>query len=529
MGHLRAFGLAVILASLAACSEVTSTDPSPEFGVRRFQDPLRDSLRGPDLEASYIVVFRPNVSDPVAMTDALLSTHGGRATQRYQQALRGFAAVLTTTAAEAIRRNPNVELVEPDGLASTMTGPQLLPPSWGLDRIDSRALLLDEVYSYQNDGAGVRVYILDTGVMTTHPEYVGRASSGWDFVQSDADASDCHGHGTHVAGTVAGATVGVAKAATIVAVRVLGCTGGGPWSQVIAGLDWVIANHVKPAVVNMSLGGSYTLAINTAVSNTVAAGVTVAVAAGNAGQDACSFSPASAPDALTVGATTRTDQRAPFSNFGSCVDLFAPGTEIYSSIMTGDYQSWSGTSMATPHVAGVAALYLAANPAATPAQVTAAILDGASVDRVTDALTTPNRLLYSQIAGDGVLPPLPPPPPPATDPSTELRLADLDGSSSPVRGGWVATVRVLVQNLNGDPIANAAVRGEWSEGTKGSGWCTTDVDGWCSIIKEGLKKGVASVRFSVYEVQALGKAYTAERNADPDGDSDGTQIVIRRP
>jgi subtilisin family serine protease len=254
------------------------------------------------------------------------------------------------------------------------------------------------------------------------------------------------------------------------------------------------------------------------------------VSAGNQNADACSYSPASTPTALTVAATSRTDARAWFSNYGSCVDLFAPGTEIYSSVKTGGYASWNGTSMSSPHVAGVAALYLAANPTATPGEVSAALLEGATADQVTEGMGTSNLLLYSQIAGAGVLPPLPPPPPPADpDPWDQLRVADLDGTAQPARGSWGATVRILVQDLTGAPVPNAAVYGEWTEGARGSGWCTTGSDGWCSVLKDGIKKGVSLARFGVYSVKVAGIAYAREANVDPDGDSNGTEIVVRRP
>lgn len=518
-------GLAVGLVLSGCADQTPPSGPSEQSPA-----PLFVSTRAELAVARYIVVFRPTALNLDSLTDALIKVHGGKVRYRYRSALLGFAATLPAAALEGIRRNPNVDYVESDGVAS-VTEVVSGTPSWGLDRIDGRDLPLDGVYSYQNTGAGVRVYIVDTGVNLTHPEYSGRVGSGWDFVDNDGDASDCHGHGTHVSGTVAGTTVGVAKGATIIAVRVLGCTGSGPWSQVITGIDWLIANHVKPAVANMSLGGGYSEAVNTAVSNAVTAGITMAVSAGNQNLNACNYSPASTPSALTVAATTRVDARAPFSNYGACVDLFAPGTDIYSSVMNGGYESWNGTSMSAPHVSGVAALFLAANPAATPAEVNAAILDGATLDGVTDAMTgSPNRLLYNQIAGEGVLPPLPPPPPPSPpDPSSEVRVADLDGTAKAGRGSWAATVRILVQDLSGAPIPNASVNGEWTEGARGSGWCTTGSDGWCSVLKDGIKKGVPTARFGVYSVKVAGKVYAAVKNTDPDADSDGTAIVVRRP
>ncbi|MFE5570650.1 S8 family serine peptidase [Amycolatopsis japonica] len=252
--------------------------------------------------------------------------------------------------------------------------------------------------------------MLDTGTDYRQSEFGGRASSGYDFVDSDSDASDCQGHGTHVSGTVGSTTYGVAKGVKIVAVRVLGCNGSAPWSTIVSGIDWVTKNARKPAVLTMSIGGGATSTVDQAVQGAVRAGITVTVAAGNEGQDACNVSPARTPEAITVAASDIQDKRSIFnssqsSNYGSCTDLFGPGSNITSTRNGGGTQQMSGTSMATPHVAGAAALYLTANPSATPAQVTKALLDNATPGKISDTKGSPNKLLYTGFLGGTPNPP----------------------------------------------------------------------------------------------------------------------------
>jgi hypothetical protein len=265
-----------------------------------------------------------------------------------------------------------------------------------LDRIDQKARPLDGTYSYGTTGSGVTVYVVDSGVRMTHSEFGGRATSGYDFVDSDTDASDCAGHGTHVAGTVGGAKYGVAKSVRLVSLRVFGCGGSGLWSDTIAAFDWVVTNHSGPAVVNYSGGGSSYQLVDDAVTRMTAAGVPVVVAAGNNDVDACTFSPAETPSAITVAATDSGDVRAGFSDYGPCVDLFAPGVNVLSSLMDSDTSSgyMSGTSMATPHVTGAVARYLQSNPSATVSQVTAAVLSAATQGVVADAQSANSGLLY---------------------------------------------------------------------------------------------------------------------------------------
>jgi subtilisin family serine protease len=375
---------------------------------------------GTVIPGQYIVVLRePGARGAAGEAEAaaaaatrLAAQVGGEVLYVYDRALNGFAvrvpAEQAAAAAATLQDDPNVEYVEPDRVAQTVDtlGTQT-GATWGLDRIDQANLPLNSTYTYPNTGAGVHAYIIDTGVRTTHSQFSGRVGNGYTAINDGRGFVDCNGHGTHVAGTVGGSTHGVAKGVTVHAVRVLDCNGSGSNSGVIAGVNWVTANRVAPAVANMSLGGGASSALDTAVSNSIAAGVTYAVAAGNENQNACNVSPARTAAALTVGATTSTDARSSFSNFGTCVDIFAPGSSITSAWHTGDTatNTISGTSMASPHVAGAAALYLAANPSASPAQVAQALTTNATANKVTNPGTgSPNRLLFVGFMGGSPAP-----------------------------------------------------------------------------------------------------------------------------
>lgn len=403
---MRPRALLLALPVLAACADWTDDIAGPAVNNL----PSQVASQQVSLADRYIVVFRDDVQNPGALTDALVGQFGGSVHFRYAYAIKGFAATLPPAAVVGIQRNPNVAFIESDGVA-TISGTDLSVSSWGLDRIDQRDLPLSNSYTWNTDGTGVRAYILDTGIRTTHVEFGTRASVGYDAIGDGQNGNDCHGHGTHVAGTVGGAEYGVARGVRLVAVRVLNCAGSGSYSQIIAGVDWVRNNAVKPATANMSLGGGLSSALNSAVTNAINAGITFVVAAGNSSADACLYSPAATPAALTIGSTTSSDARSSFSNYGTCVDLFAPGSSITSAWHSTNtaVNTISGTSMASPHVAGVAALYLSGNTTATPAQVESAIEGGATPNKVTNAGTgSPNRLLYNVLSGGS----LPPPPPP---------------------------------------------------------------------------------------------------------------------
>lgn len=392
--RLLAAGFAAVAAAAAIGVGTAASAAQAEGTVR--------AATGASVAGSYIVVLKDGAGDQAA---AIAAQHGASVTYQYHSALNGFSGHMSEQQARKLAADPRVAYVQQDGVFTT-AATQSNPPSWGLDRIDQRNQPLSSSYTYNTTASNVKAYIIDTGIRTSHTDFGGRAVWGTN-TSGDGNDSDCNGHGTHVAGTVGGASYGVAKSVQLIAVKVLDCNGSGTTSGVVAGVDWVTAqknsNSSQPMVANMSLGGSADTTLDNAVKNSIAAGVTYAIAAGNGNflgwpQNACNSSPARVPEAITVSATDNTDKKASWANYGTCVDLFAPGVNITSSWNSGDTgtNTISGTSMATPHVTGAAALYLANNPSASPATVASAINSNATTGVVSSPGTgTPNRLLYT--------------------------------------------------------------------------------------------------------------------------------------
>lgn len=397
---MRSFKLAAFIAATVVTA-AASAAPIPNQYIVSLKKPLDGSA------LANLPVLK--------QADNLLALVGGGVVlNTYEFAMRGFAVRLSPLQAQLLALNPLVSAIEQDQTmeaVATQTG-----ATWGLDRVDQRNRPMDGNYVYPDTaGQGVHVYIIDTGLNPNHSEFTGRVGTGRNFAPNSsgllgggstdaANTTDCNGHGTHVAGTAVGTVYGVAKKATVHAVRVLGCDGSGSNSGVIAGVDWVTANAIKPAVANMSLGGGDSAALDTAVRNTINSGVSMAVAAGNSNNDACVGSPNKVPTAITVGSTTNTDARSSFSSFGSCLDIYAPGSNITSANYQNNTGSsvLSGTSMAAPHVAGAAALVLARNTSATPQQVRDTLVAEATSGVVTDAKAgSPNKLLYVSNVGGG--------------------------------------------------------------------------------------------------------------------------------
>lgn len=445
--HLTAIAAAVflVIAGLAAPSAAKTEDA--EFAPLYMAD-------ANGVTDHYIVVLDVDAGDPAAdeMAEAVLrlaEEHQVDITATYDASVVGFAAVMDETSLAQVRSHSFVKFIEqdkemerpePEFSASAATN------LWGLDRVDQADLPLDGQYNNPADGSGIDVYVVDTGISPTHQDFEGRVVGGANFTSGNInDWDDCNGHGTHVAGTVGGATFGVANGADLFAVRTLGCTGSGSTAGIIDGLDWIASNRSGPSVVNMSLGGGFNNSLNSAVSSLTSQGIVVVVAAGNENQAACNVSPASAPSALTVAASDQSDTRASFSNFGSCVDLFAPGVGITSAAYNSDTGSRtiSGTSMASPHVAGAVASYWSQNPSASGASVVATILNNASSGRISNVAGSPNLLLRTPTGGTDPGPdPDPEPEPEPTTPPNAVAVAP--GADSPV-GPTITNTTITLQ------------------------------------------------------------------------------------
>ncbi|MFD0669492.1 S8 family peptidase [Ramlibacter sp. MAHUQ-53] len=507
---IRTFGIALLATAawqaLPVAAQTRSAVNAP-YGVSR---PVADR---------YIVVFKSHVANPAAQGAQMAQSHGGRLHHAYGHALKGFSATLPAAAVNALRNHPDVASIEQDQTVSLQQSVTQSSATWGLDRIDQVDLPLNTQYTYSQTGAGVTAFVVDTGIRADHSEFAGRLLPGFTAVADGQGTNDCNGHGTHVAGTVAGTTWGVAKGAKVVPVRVLDCSGNGAWSQVIAGLDYVASSTARPAVANLSLGGSASSTLDAAVAGAVSKGVTVVVAAGNSNVDACTASPAREPSAITVGATMSSDYRAYFSNIGTCLDLFAPGYNIVSAGIAGTTASatMSGTSMAAPHVAGAAALILQANPGATPATVASTIKANATTNHVIAAGTgSPNLLLSIGSASAPVTQPAP-------VVTQTVAVRSLGGSGARTGGSsWKASATINVRDVaTGAAVANATVSGSFAPG--GTFSCKTGSTGACTVSTGNLKSSTTrSTTFTVGDISGTQLQYDGAQNV-------ATQVVILAP
>jgi subtilisin family serine protease len=473
----------------------------------------------------YIVVFKDTVNQAAgdqARTDienGPVSASRGRIEFAYRHAVRGFAVSLPIAAVDAfldaMTNNPNVDRIEVDTVVSRQTTQTSAP--WGLDRSDQRALPLSTSFSYLSSGAGVTAFVVDTGILSTHSDFTGRMELGYSAIADGRGTEDCNGHGTHVAGTIGGTSYGIAKSVRLVPVRVLDCTGSGSMSGVIAGIDWVVANARPRSVVNLSLGGAASSTLDQAVASAVGRGITVVAAAGNSAANACNYSPARVAEAITVGATTSSDLRASFSNFGSCLDLFAPGESIKSAWHTGSTATniLSGTSMASPHVAGVVAQLLEVATDTSPAAVTSALLAAATPNIVASAGTgSPNRLVYSDAGSSGTTPP-----PPSE--LVKVSISSLSASAAKQRNGWTARVTVRVKRADGTGAPGAMVKGDFTVGGKGVS-CTTDTTGTCTLASGTISGKTASVVWTATGISGTGYSYDSSANVQ-------TRVAVNRP
>lgn len=501
---------------LSASETDKSAAPSRSRGGSR---PLSGSL----IQDRYILMLKPEYKMSDAATESMVvdmvSAAGGRIDERYRYVFDGVALSLPTGTADLMASHPAVAYLGPDTRVSIgqsevdplPAGPLIAQSSatWGLDRVDQRRMPLNRTYFFQSTGQGVTAYVIDTGILASHVDFNGRVTSGFTTVRDGRGTSDCNGHGTHVAGTLGGRISGVAKGVSLVPVRVLDCEGAGPSSAVIAGLEWILANAKKPAVVNLSLSGFASPPLDAAVNRVIEEGITVVIAAGNQNTNACNRSPSRVSNAITVGATTAGDARSNFSNFGSCVDVFAPGTAIVSAWATGNTAaaSLSGTSMAAPHVAGMAALTLSANPQFTPLQVTSNIVRSATPNLIADAGPgSPNRLAFSLLRE---LPPLP------------VAIRSMSARSFNTQTGWIGVVQVAVRDLTTNtPSSGTRVVGRFGNGPTLS--CNTGDQGTCTLVSAVNNRNQPVIVFQVADLQGDTVQYDATQNSV-------TQLSVPRP
>ncbi|MEZ5643985.1 MAG: S8 family serine peptidase [Burkholderiaceae bacterium] len=485
--HL-AFSAALLALSTAAMAQSEQAPPT---------------VRGKPIAGQYIVVLEPGTAHVPEVARQVMQGSGGEVRGHFEHAIKGFVARVPAQAIAGLSRNPRVRWIEQD--VTVHQNQVQANATWGLDRIDQADRPLDSTYTYNQTGAGVRAYVLDSGILASHSAFGGRVLPGFSAIADGRGTSDCNGHGTHVAGTLGSSTWGVAKGVQLVPVRVLDCSASGTLSGIVSGIDWVASQSYRPAVANMSLGGGASATLDSAVAGLVASGTTTVVSAGNDGYDACNNSPAREPSAITIGASTSSDARASFSNYGRCVDLFAPGRSVVSAWYTGNTASatLSGTSMASPHVAGVAALMLEAHPQSSPAAVTEHLLATASTGKLSSIGTgSPNLLLYSLGTGSPVEPQ-----------TTPVAVSSLSGQAITVRRNWRVQATVGVRNLTtGQGVGGATVNVTFSPGSQAQ--CVTAAPaGTCTVTSGNYKSRIRMVEAVVSQVSGAGLAYDASQNS----------------